>query len=98
MSSITTTAIVTKYALTSGPKFYIGKLDPEISTTMFTVRKPGEMSQYFHGSEWHRAKRDAVDDVLNRYASKKRSLMRAISKLDAKRDKALKAIEGMEIE
>jgi hypothetical protein len=93
-------AIVTKYALTNGPSLWTGEVNTEIATGMFSTRpdNPASFSQHFHGNDWHRTKRSAIDDVLDRYARKKKSLTRAIQKLDAKRDKALKAIEGMEIE
>ena len=91
-------AIVTKYALSSGPTLVNGETPEDFSfERMFSVRKPGSMNQCFYRNDWHQTKRDATDDVLRRFVNKQASLKRQLLKLDAKRDKALKAIEGMEL-
>lgn len=90
-------AIVTKYATTKGPALMEGS-----EHVLKRFRTPGESQPsayqtYFRGNEWHTDKRSATDDVLDRFAKKAAGLKRQLAALQAKRDKALKAIEGMEL-
>ena len=92
-------AIITKYTTTKGPVLMDGALLDEDPTTF---QSPGDVCIgafrfYYHGNDWHKNKRDARDDVLDRFRRKHASLRKQIESLQAKRDKALKAIEGMEL-
>jgi len=67
-----------------------------------TFQSPGDIcigsfGFYYHGNDWHNNKRDATDDVLDRFRRKHANLRKQIESLQEKRDKALKAIEGMEL-
>ena len=89
-------AIVTKYATTAGPELMEGS----VCKAGFRVpgeSKPSAFQSYYHGTEWHTDKRSATDDVLRRFAKNLSFYKRRIGGLQAKQDKALKAIEGMEL-
>jgi hypothetical protein len=89
-------AIVTKYAITAGPKLMEGSVCEAGFTTPGELQ-PGAFQSYYHGRDWHADKRSATDDVLDRFARKYAGLKKQIAALQEKRDKALKAIEGMEL-
>ena len=75
-----------------------GERCDDISAEMLCVKeKHGMFSNFYHGKEWHIVKRAATDDVLDRFTKQARSLRKRLAQLDQKRDKALKAIEGMEL-
>jgi hypothetical protein len=93
-------AIITKYATSEGPVLMEGIMADECHTTFQSPARGclGAYDTYFHGRDWHVDKRSATDDVLRRFASKYAGLKKQIAALQEKRDKALKAIEGMEIQ
>ena len=96
---MTTKAIITKYATTKGPILLEGEA---VGTKDETFRTFGDINAgvyrgFFHRYEWHTDKRSATDDVLDRFAKKQASLKNQLAALQAKRDRALKAIEGMEL-
>lgn len=90
-------AIITKYATTKGPILMDGELLPKGAFQSPGDTHPGAFSTYFHGSEWHTNKRSATDDVLDRFKKKQAFFKRQLAALQEKQDKALKAIEGMEL-
>jgi hypothetical protein len=89
-------AIVTKYATTSGPVLMEGSVC-EAGFQVPGESKPSAFQSYFHGRDWHTDKRAATDDALERFCKKQVSLRNQLAALLTKRDKALKAIEGMEL-
>ena len=63
------------------------------------LRVKGELlgDQYFFRNNFHRSKRDATDDVLERFLKREVALKKAMATLKTKRDRALKMIEAMDI-
>jgi hypothetical protein len=72
---------ITKYALTSG----IFEVDAETCTSpsLIAVRKPGELTAYFHNNDWHKSKEDAIARAEEMRAKKIASLRKSIAKLEA---------------
>lgn len=72
---------ITKYALTSG----IFEVDAETCTSpsLMVVRKPGELTAYFHANDWHKSKEDAIARAEEMRAKKIASLRKIIAKLEA---------------
>lgn len=87
-------AIITKYALTSGVQVLEGV---EPSSGVFACRdREGHLWQ-FTGCDWHKDKSSALGRVINMVVQKRDSLHKQLAELDAKADKALKAIEAVEL-
>lgn len=88
-------AIITKYALTSGPRIIEGEIDTD-DMTMFNEDAPGgTYRRYFHGNDWHRTIMDAIEQVTIMENRKRTNIERQLAKLSKKACKAREAIAEM---
>jgi hypothetical protein len=87
--------IITKHSFTSGPSLVSGEVHED--HPMCFTEKHETMNNYYWSKDWHATKRDACDNVLDRYAKEKLRLKKQLGRLDKKLDMALKSIESMEI-
>jgi hypothetical protein len=72
---------ITKYALTTG--IYVAEAEwDKDSPNMVVVRKPGELTTYFHGMDWHRDWESAERDAYEKVDRAIKSARKKIEKLD----------------
>lgn len=86
-------AIITKYATTSG--VFIKEVEENKGTTSRMCAEtgsPGIWHNHYHGNDWHTNQEDALKEVRARFAKKKISLEKQLTKLDKKLAKAIEEI------
>ena len=88
-------AIVTKYALSTGPRIVEGELSHSSTPDrpMLVSRGTGFISQdYYHGNEFHLTKEKAAARVVDMADALRKSLLGRLAKIDKSKAKALKQI------
>lgn len=85
-------AIITKYALTSGPILAEGEATIGNEIQMFRAQRTGI---YYHLRDWHITKEDAIKNITEQAARRRLSLEKQIKKLDLQLAKAWNTINEM---
>jgi hypothetical protein len=72
---------ITKYALTSGVVVVDGKVSGNVATV-----DTGYLQVCYHGNDWHNNERSAEEQFTAMIEAKRKSLKKALAKLDALED------------